>query len=197
MKLRLVDLSVNRADLVDQAARLLHDAFVGRTADWQDLESAHVEVLDSLTDGKVSRVALNDESGHVVGWIGAAPAYGGHVWEIHPLVVAEAFRRHGVGRMLIEDLESLARTRGATTLWAASDDEHGETSLSGVDLYPDIPAAIRNVRNLKSHPYEFYVRAGFTIAGILPDANGPGKPDIFLAKRIVPATHEGFMTRRT
>jgi aminoglycoside 6'-N-acetyltransferase I len=44
--------------------------------------------------------------------------------------------------------------------------------------------AIRDIRNLGGHPYEFYQRVGFTIAGVLPDANGPGKPDIFLAKRI-------------
>ena len=40
------------------------------------------------------------------------------------------------------------------------------------------------VRNLGQHPYEFYLRLGFRIAGVLPDANGRGKPDIFLAKRV-------------
>ena len=40
------------------------------------------------------------------------------------------------------------------------------------------------IRNLKDHPFEFYLRLGFRIAGVLPDANGFGKPDIFLAKRV-------------
>jgi aminoglycoside 6'-N-acetyltransferase I len=69
-------------------------------------------------------------------------------------------------------------------LWAGSDDENGETSLSGTDLYQDIPGSIRDIRNLGGHPFEFYLRLGFRITGVMPDANGPGKPDIFLAKRL-------------
>ena len=91
------------------------------------------------------------------------------------------------GAELVRDLENLVRQKGALTLWAGSDDENDETTLSGVDLYPDLPTAIRNVRNLRGHPYEFYVRIGFTIVGVMPDANRPGKPDIFLAKRVEPA----------
>ena len=83
-------------------------------------------------------------------------------------------------------LEDLVRQRGALTLWAGSDDEHDETSLSGVDLYADVPAAIRGIRNRARHPYEFYLKVGFQIVGVMPDANGPGKPDIFLAKRVQP-----------
>ena len=73
---------------------------------------------------------------------------------------------------------------GALTLWVGSDDENNETTLSATDLYPDIPGALRSIRNLGQHPYEFYLRLGFRIAGVLPDANGRGKPDVFLAKRV-------------
>jgi aminoglycoside 6'-N-acetyltransferase I len=183
MDLRIIDLTADRADLMDAAAGLLHRAFVGRTDDWPDVEAARREAVESLSDGKISRVAL-DEHGNVVGWIGSMPSYGGNVWEIHPLVVATAKRLHGVGRALVQDLERIVRQKGGVTLWAGSDDEHYETSLSGVDLYADVPGAIRGVRNLKGHPYEFYLRLGFTIVGVMPDANGPGKPDIFLAKRV-------------
>ena len=178
----LRDLALDAA-LVDPTAQLLLDTFRGKTADWQDLESAREEVLESLTPDRISRVMV-DPGGAVVGWIGGIPAYGGRVWEIHPLVVGGSHRRHGIGRALVDDLERLAAARGALTLWAGSDDEHGETTLGGADLYPDIPAAIRGIRNLRDHPYEFYLRVGFTIAGVLPDANGRGKPDIFLAKRV-------------
>jgi len=41
----------------------------------------------------------------------------------------------------------------------------------------------RRIRNLHGHPYEFYEKLGYTVVGVLPDANGPGKPDIFMAKR--------------
>ena len=171
------------ADRVDETAALLHKAFKDRTTTWPDLPSARLTVLESLDDRKISRVAL-DESGKVIGWIGAVSMYDGHVWEIHPIVVAKAHRRAGVGSALIRDLENLVRENGALTLWAGSDDENHETSLSSVDLYADLPAAIRNIQNLKDHPYEFFLKAGFRIVGVMPDANGPGKPDIFLAKRV-------------
>ena len=179
----IIDLTHDAGALIDQAAQLLLDAFRNRTEDWQHPESARQEVLDSLAPDRISRV-LVDESGLALGWIGGTPMYGGHVWEIHPLVVGAPHRRRGIGRALVEDLERLVALRGALTLWAGSDDENVETTFGGKDLYPDIPESIRSIRNLRDHPYEFYLRLGFRIAGVLPDANGRGKPDIFLAKRV-------------
>ena len=192
MVLPIIDLRPDTGELIDQAVLLLLDAFRNRTEDWQDVESARQEVLASLAPDRISRV-LVDESGAVRGWIGGIPMYGGRVWEIHPLVVSGLHRRRGIGRALVENLERLVALRGALTLWAGSDDEHSETTLSGADLYPDIPGAIRSIRNLRHHPYEFYLRLGFRIAGVLPDANGRGKPDIFLAKRVDAGTdHHGL-----
>jgi aminoglycoside 6'-N-acetyltransferase I len=37
---------------------------------------------------------------------------------------------------------------------------------------------------VSGHPFGFYRRLGFVLVGVLPDANGPGRPDIFLAKRL-------------
>lgn len=179
----IIDLKPDAEELIDQAAALLLDAFRNRTEDWQDGESARQEVLASLAADQISRV-LVDESGIARGWIGGVPTYGGRVWEIQPLVVSGSHRRQGIGRALVEDLERLVSLRGALTLWAGSDDENDETTLSGTDLYRDIPGAIQGIRNLRDHPYEFYLRLGFRIAGVLPDANGLGKPDIFLAKRV-------------
>ena len=179
----IVDLRPDNDDFVDQAAALLQNAFRNRTADWQDAESARQEVLESFAPDRISRVFV-DESRTVLGWIGAIPTYASRVWEIHPLVVGESHRRRGIGRALVDDLEQLVASRGALTLWVGSDDENNETTLSATDLYPDIPGALRGIRNLGRHPYEFYLRLGFRIAGVLPDANGRGKPDIFLAKRV-------------
>jgi aminoglycoside 6'-N-acetyltransferase I len=169
--------------IVEQTARLLFDAFRDHAAAWPTLESARQEVLDSLTPDRISRVMV-DDAGTVMGWIGGIPAYDGLVWEVHPIVVSTAHRRHGVGRALIEDLERLAAARGVLTLWVGSDDELDQTTMGGADLYGDIPEAMRSIRNLRDHPYEFFLRVGFEIAGVLPDANGRGKPDIFLAKRV-------------
>ncbi len=184
MDYRIMDLTRERPEWIEQAAVLLHDAFHGRTESWQDLDSARREVMESLAPERISRVAV-DARGKVLGWIGGMPSYRGRVWELHPLVVAVDQRRRGIGRALVEDLERILAERGARTLWLGSDDENGETSLSAADLYADIPEAIRAFRKIGGeHPCEFYFRLGFRITGVLPDANGPGKPDIFFAKRV-------------
>lgn len=72
------------------------------------------------------------------------------------------------------------------TLWLGTDDDDGRTSLGGVDLYPAVLDQLAAIRNLGGHPLGFYQRVGFTVVGCLPDANGPGKPDILLAKRVTP-----------
>jgi aminoglycoside 6'-N-acetyltransferase I len=59
-----------------------------------------------------------------------------------------------------------------------------QTTLSDIDLYADLPTHLASVRNLKQHPYEFYQRLGYTIVGVVPDANGIDKPDILMAKRV-------------
>ena len=80
------------------------------------MEVARGEVLESLARGRASRVAL-DGAGRVVGWIGGQPRYDGAVWELHPLAVAVAARRRGIGRALVENLEAAVAGRGALTLW--------------------------------------------------------------------------------
>jgi aminoglycoside 6'-N-acetyltransferase I len=43
---------------------------------------------------------------------------------------------------------------------------------------------IRTIRNLNRHAFEFYQKQGYTIIGVMPDANGRGRPDILMGKRI-------------
>jgi GNAT superfamily N-acetyltransferase len=179
----IIDLNGSAHDRIEDAAALLHDSFKGRTEDWQDLDSAREEVLASFGQDRISRVAL--ESGRIVGWIGAMSSYRNRVWELHPLVVAESHRRRGIGRALVEDLAAIVAARGGLTLWVGSDDENGETTAADIDLYADVPGAIASLRKIRgNHPFDFYRRLGFQITGFLPDANGRGRPDIFLAKRI-------------
>jgi aminoglycoside 6'-N-acetyltransferase I len=170
----------------EEAARLLVVGFREHWPDaWPDIESARAEVEEALASDKLCRVAI-DASGRVLGWIGGIPGYDGNVWELHPLVVAPAEQGKGIGRALVRDLDDRVRERGGLTLWLGTDDEDDMTSLSGVDLYDDLPARLANVEDRKGHPFAFYLRCGFVIAGVVPDANGRGKPDILMAKRIEP-----------
>ena len=181
---RIMGLRADDEAAIHQAAALLVDGFREHwPGAWPTLAAALEEVRESLQAGRLSRVAVGAD-GTVLGWVGGIPQYGGRVWELHPLVVASAARRRGIGRALVADLEALARERGGITLWVGSDDEAGLTSLSGVDLYDHLPQRLATIRNLGGHPYEFYQRLGFVIVGVMPDANGFGKPDILLAKRI-------------
>lgn len=181
--MRITDLRPDDRDAVQQAAALLVAAFREHwpTA-WPDLKSALREVRESFGEGRISRIAVEGHA--VLGWVGGIPGYGGRVWEVHPLAVRPDHQRRGIGRALVADLEALAAERGALTLWVGTDDENNMTSLSGVDLYEDLLGHLANIRNLRGHPYEFYQKVGFVIAGVVPDANGPGKPDILMAKRV-------------
>ncbi len=128
-------------------------------------------------------VAL-DENGELLGIIGGIPGYDGNVWELHPLAVQPSRQRHGVGRALVEALEEQVRSKGGLTITLGSDDQDNMTSLADVDLYETLWEKIRDIRNLKGHPFAFYQKLGYTITGVVPDANGKGKPDILMAKRI-------------
>jgi aminoglycoside 6'-N-acetyltransferase I len=124
------------------------------------MQAALEEVRESLGGGPISPVAV-DERGAVLGWIGGIRSYGGNVWEHYPLVVRPDLQRRGIGRALVADLESRVRERGALTLWLGTDDEDGMTTLSGVDLYPNVAVHLQNIKTLRGHPYEFHQKLGF------------------------------------
>lgn len=182
--IRIIDLTPDNQAAIEQVAAILVEAFREDHPDaWPTIEEARAEVRESFQEGRISRVAL-DETGRVVGWIGGISMYDGNVWELHPLGVAPEQQGKGIGRALVADLEEQVRQRGGLTIWLGSDDEMNQTSLGGVNLYPNIVEHLANIRNLRRHAYEFYLKCGYSIAGVLPDANGPGKPDIFLAKSV-------------
>lgn len=58
------------------------------------------------------------------------------------------------------------------------------TTLGGRDLYPDVLTRVASGRNPRRHPDERRRKVRFGVAGVLPDATGPGQPDILPAKRV-------------
>jgi aminoglycoside 6'-N-acetyltransferase I len=192
---RITDLDPGDEHQIARVAALLMAGFRERAPHaWPTTEAALEEVQESLAAGRISLLAL-DAEGAVLGWIGGRPTYDGHVWELHPLVVHPEHRRRGIGRALVAALEERIRARGALTLWLGTDDERDETTLAATDLYPDPLAHLARIQNLRDHPYEFYQKVGFVIVGVMPDANGWGKPDIYMAKP-VPTTERGAGMRQ-
>lgn len=180
----ITDLTRDNVAFITHCAELLVEGFQVMAPDgWTTLAEALTELDECLQPDYICRVAV-DEAGVVLGWIGGRPGYDGRVWELHPLVVQPAQQRQGIGRALVQDLEEQVKSRGGLTIQLGTDDQNNLTSLGGVDLYPDPLSHLRQIRNLHGHPFEFYQKLGFVLVGLVPDANGFGKPDILMAKRV-------------
>ena len=161
-----------------QAAELLVEAFPHENG-WPKLDLALEEVDEALAPerrpmrtagclaGSVRRPDIEAESG-----------------KLHPLVVRATVRGRGIGRALANDLERNLMAERALTLWVGPDDDKGETSLAGVELYPAPLDHLRELRAPATHPIGFYLRIGFALCGLMPDANGRGLPGVLLARRL-------------
>ena len=184
LEVQIVTLSSDDERTIEQVAALLIEGFKAHAPHaWPNMAAALEEVRELFGEDRISRIAL-DRNDEIVGWIGGLSHYDGNVWEIHPLVVKPNRQGGGIGRQLVHDFEDLVRERGGLTIWVGTDDEADMTTLAGADLYPNLLDHLARIRNLRRHPYEFYQKLGFVLAGVMPDANGHGKPDIFLAKRV-------------
>ena len=182
--MKISDLVTNDWNAIEQAARLLVAGFKTHWPNaWPDIKAALDEVNECLKPGKINRIAVDDKC-TVLGWIGGLSEYNGNAWELHPLVVHPDYQGQGIGRALVSDFEQQVKSRGGLTIYLGTDDEDNMTTLSGTNLYPNILEYIANIKNLREHPYEFYQKVGFTLVGVIPDANGLGKPDIIMAKRV-------------
>lgn len=182
--MRIVDLKSLGAAGRQQAAEILVSAFRQDWPDaWPTIKDALEEVDESFGEERLSLAAIN-EHGRVLGWIGGIREYRGHAWELHPLGVHPDFQDQGIGTTLVRDFEQQVLARGAHIVYLGSDDETGHTSLAGIDLYPDVLGNLSKIKNVNCHPFVFYQKLGYTIVGVIPDANGFGKPDILMAKRL-------------
>jgi len=182
--MKIITPQPNDEKFIQQAAQLMVDAFREHWPNaWPTFEDGLEEANEWFEEGKIIRAAIDDE-GNLLGIIGGMPQYDGHVWELHPLAVQLSAQGQGVGKALVTDFEEQVKLKGGLTVTLGSDDENNMTSLSNVDLYEKTWEKIQNIRNLKGHPFEFYQKMGYVTTGVVPDANGKGKPDILMSKRV-------------
>lgn len=169
----------DREDVVlrDELADLLRKTWPQSYGDRPD-----EEVVRMMAPERIAVAALDGED--LIGFIGAIPQYGVTGWEMHLLVVRDNFRRQHIGSRLVDFLEREVASRGGLTLYLGTDDEKHETSLSDGDIFEDPLGALARIQNYKDHPYAFYQRKGYQLVGVIPDANGWQKPDIWMAKRV-------------
>ena len=173
-------LPVDKVDshILTQISLLLENTFEC----YHSPEASAEETKLILSEDRLCFVAVQDRK--LIGIVGAIPQYS-HAWELHPLIVCKDYQKRGIGRKLITVLENKLAELDILTLYLGSDDEHFKTSLSEGNLFENLFDKIANIENKREHPYEFYQKCGYQIVGVIPDANGLGKPDIGMAKRLV------------
>ncbi len=136
--MQISDLDPNNEQLIQQAAALLVEGFREHWPDaWPDQGSALAEVREALAPESALPRGARRPGHDCLGWIGGYATYA-KVWELHPLVVRPDTQGQGVGRALVADLDARVGERGGLTIMLGSDDEDDMTSLSGVELYPDV-----------------------------------------------------------
>jgi GNAT superfamily N-acetyltransferase len=181
LRMEIVDLANQSDQILDQAATLLVEGF-DEPRGWPTVAMAAEEVARVVCEG-FARAMIDGDA--MLGWVGGLPEYEGRVWELHPIVVGREHRRRGIGRALVEAFEVEVKGRGALTATLGTDDDAGMTSLADLDLYDDVPRHLATLRDLgRSHPFLFYRKLGYVVTGVVPDANGRGRPDIYMSKRI-------------
>lgn len=101
------------------------------------------------------------------------------------MVIKTGLQRCGLGKKLLTALEEQAREKGIIGITLGTDDETGSTTISQNEINADnVLDRIASIRNQKNHPYEFYKKCGYAIVGVIPNANGINKPDIWMWKDI-------------
>ncbi len=115
-KLKVREATTEDAADVQKLARELAET----VGDAPPVEEAVRKRLDELRDTPSARVLVVEDERKVVGavsfWIKPDLAHGDTVVEVPMLVVAEDYRRTGVGKLLMEEVRSVASDNGASMI---------------------------------------------------------------------------------
>ena len=163
-----------------QAAQMLTDEI---PEGWESLSDALTEIKECEENPEfILFAAVQDDE--VIGWAGIEPQHN-KSFELHPLVVRSDKQSKGIGTKLLKYAEETAKTKGGLVLILSASDENngGETSLANVNLYENLYEKLANFIP-GTHQARFYLKNGYTLTGVVPDAYGIGKPDILMAKRL-------------
>jgi len=179
-----IDISKSDKSFKRQAAAILYAASKTISPDsWPSFKSAMKEVTECCRREYICIGLAEDDE--LLAWAGLRPLYEKITWELHPLMVMPSRQRTGLGSTLLREIERIALKRQVLNIFLGTDDELGLTSLSRKDLYDhDLFEEIRHIENFGKHPFEFYIKNGYRIIGVVPDASGIGKPDILMCKRL-------------
>jgi uridine phosphorylase len=166
-------------NMVKEVALLMMSTFPQA---YENQEEVELEVTSLSISPNHLFVYLKNEK--VIGCIGTIMQYGTTGYELHPLIIHQNYRNQNIGSKLLHTLEAEVIKNGGIMMYLGSDDEFGLTSLSDTDLFEFTFDKIENITS-EAHPFLFYQKHGYQITGVIPDANGFGKPDIIMTKRLV------------
>jgi aminoglycoside 6'-N-acetyltransferase I len=175
-------------DTIEQAVRIMLESFPDDEM-WPDLnEKKALETVTNSLDEKNICIGLK-VGNELAGWVCLSPMYGKieneETWNLQPLAVSTKFKGRGFGKILMNEVERLAREKNIIGILLSSGDEADKTSLSDREISGEnVIEEIKNIKNYKNHPYEFYQKCGYSIIGIVPNGYGLRRTDIWLWKDI-------------
>lgn len=180
--MRIVDLCNEDDGVVEQVATLLMGGvFAHQSHTWTDKTTALDEIGESFEANHISRVGF-DDSGKLLGWAAGYSIYNGYIWQVYPLALT-AFNLD-IGHRLLQDFEEQVRAHGGLGILLSIDVELTLPTLHEKDLSTDPWQHIISLQHLDNHRIEFFRQLGFAIVGIIPNAQGRGKPNILLERSV-------------